>query len=144
MFDWRLIERKDREIAKLYIGGGLRQPDYSFFPPNQEYQFRWYISPRERDPYLPAVFLHVMLGDDPTDVMHDHDWHNTTHVLAGAAVEHYKEVAGWPGKRLLKPGVVVYRDATEMHRIELAGSPYLMTLFAIGPKIRDNQRWRFR
>lgn len=152
-FDWGLLTRADRELASRYIGGE-RPEDYCFFPPNNVYQFRWFLAPiqptTQPSATLPQVYLHIMTGDDPTGELHDHDWHNTTHVLAGAALEEYSKHPemlmvreNTTHVRILRPGNIIHRDAKEAHRLMLTkDAPYLMTLFAIGPKIRSNMRWK--
>lgn len=150
MFDWSKISDADREIALKYVGGGctapalMRQPDISFLPGYEpRYQFRWYVNTFE--PALAGnVFFHIMTGDDPTNELHDHTWDNTSLVLAGQLREQYQSGNGGPiAVRTLAPGDMVFRVATERHRLELPkGVPYAMTLFLIGPQIRRNMNWR--
>ncbi len=140
MFDWARIAASHQDIAKLYIGE-LREPDYSFLP-GREYQYRWYVAPRVRAPKLPAVFLHIMTGDDPTGELHDHDWDNVSLVLAGRMIETCAFDCKRPFERALTQGFVLYRLATDRHSLRLDGCPYAMTLFAVGPKVRDNKTYK--
>lgn len=152
-FEWKKIAASHQDIAKLYIGE-LREPDYSFLPGPDPYQFRWYVAPRVYSPRLPAVFLHIMMGDDPTGELHDHAWDNVTVGLGGRMVETFELTPGTSSadetvcyaneceERPIVQGTIISRKSTEAHSLRLDGCPYAMTLFAIGPKIRNNKSYK--
>jgi hypothetical protein len=140
-FEWNKIAASHQDIAKLYIGE-LQEPDYHFLPGNDPYQFRWYVAPRVYAPRLPAVFLHIMMGDDPTGELHDHDWDNVTFGLGGRMIETYGSEGVKHGERDIIQGTIIHRNADETHSLRLDGCPYAMTLFTIGPKIRDNKSYK--
>lgn len=149
MFNWDNIRFHDCAIAKNYLGD-LRDPDYSFLPGPDPYQFRWYLTGQYQA--TGNVFLHIMTRSDPQEnLFHDHNWDNMTVVLAGAIDEYYinspvenDEANGKNQRqRFLEVGHTVLRAATVAHRLVLPSSEeYAMTLFMTGPKVRQNRTWR--
>ena len=82
-----------------------------------------------------ALRLHRWWGSDDQRAMHDHPWDNQTLVLTGRLLE-----VTLAGSRLLEPGAVVDRLASEPHRIELVDDEPVWTVFTVGPVRR---RWGF-
>lgn len=104
-----------------------REPDFTI---GGDYMHRWFIIPRND---MMNVYLHRTMRSD-NDVPHDHPWDNTSFVLSGGYTEHTPT-----GVFERKPGDVVQRKATDVHRLELWGTDSV-SLFFTGPKVRD---WGF-
>lgn len=94
------------------------------------------------------VVLHNFLTNDPPD-LHDHAWWNVSIVLRGQLIETYLKPTPWGtqaySKRVLRPGRVVFRRATDLHRLEVRGNVW--TLFITGPAVRTagfDTKWGWR
>lgn len=101
------------------------------------YLIRFYLLPRWMTLGLCRVVLHRFVrSDSPLDGTHDHPWPYCSIVLSGGYWEHTAE-----GRKFYKPGSMLFRKATHLHRIELidTGEP-VYTLFIMGPKVRS---WGF-
>lgn len=119
-----------------------RKPDLTIMVDGADYMYRWYILPRNR--YF-NIYLHHMIADDD-EIMHDHPWWNISIILKGGYLEWMQS-----GSRALQvkwrpPGSVIYRQATDAHRLTLAHDYYDMklrgcwSLFITGRIIR---KWGF-
>ena len=110
-----------------------RPPDFNIGP---GYLLRWWLIPRNR--WL-NVYLHQFRRSDDDRALHDHPWASVSIILSGV----YDELQP-DGVRRRRPGHVVFRRATQQHRIELpiiaGGITYTWTLFITGPKVRE---WGF-
>ncbi len=131
---------KDWIILKDMLGDHMRKPDVTISPNGEPYIYRWHILPKGG----PAnVYLHVQVRSDPRIEKHDHPWDNTTAMLAGTYDE---ELDFAPGSRRpavtfkRKTGDMIFRRAEWSHRLILT-SPYAMTLFTTGPKVREWGYW---
>lgn len=111
----------------------LRAPDFIIGPADQPYLRRWWIVPRNE---LCNVYLHEILRSDDDRALHDHPWANTSMLLWGGYTEHTPD-----GTFERRTGDVVTREATALHRLELAaGMRAAVSLFMTGPKVRE---WGF-
>lgn len=106
--------------------------------PNNPYLQRWFITPRAAHA---NNYLHWIMRSDDDRALHDHPWDNVSYVIQGGYWEHSPGgVVIWRG-----PGSVVRREASALHRLELAtddlGLPIpCLSLFSTGPKVRE---WGF-
>jgi hypothetical protein len=81
------------------------------------------------------VCVHKWLHEDP-EGLHDHPWWNVTIVLKGTLYEDRKDAVG----RMLQPGNVVFRKATDAHRV-MPVTKVAWTLFVTGPERREWGYW---
>lgn len=92
-----------------------------------------------------AARLHVIKSSDMDRHLHDHPWWNMSIILEGSYIE---EVPGWHGQSplmdqipgmnkylLREPGDVVFRKATDRHRLTLVTSR-VVSLFVMAPAER--------
>ena len=93
-----------------------------------------YMSRWEFFRQLEAAYLHLFHRSD-ADEMHDHPWDFWTLVIWRGYIEHTPQ-----GRRRLWPGMVVYRRAEHIHRVELIGGKPAVTLVWRGPYRRE---WGF-
>lgn len=105
-----------------------REPDFVI---GGDYMHRWYILPRNA---MMNLYLHKTFRSDG-DVMHDHPWDNTSMILSGGYREETPE-----GNFIRRPGDVIHRKATDVHRLVLLDDQPSVSLFMTGPKVRD---WGF-
>lgn len=121
-----------RRLLERYAS--RRPPDFNIGP---GYLLRWWLVPRNR--WL-NVYLHQFRRSDDDRALHDHPWASCSIILSGLYLEHL------PGgiRKWRRAGHVVFRRATQAHRIELpvvdGGITYTWTLFITGPKVRE---WGF-
>jgi len=78
----------------------------------QVYMRRWYPPGGHRERY------HEILHSDPGRALHDHPWNFTSTILDGAYLEITPD-----GERLYRAGAVIYRKATDLHRLEVIEGP---------------------
>ena len=101
------------------------------------YLSRWYIIPRNN---WFNIYLHKFTRSDDDRALHDHPWWNVSVILKGW---YWEIISNNP--ELLIPrvrGNIVFRKATQLHRIELPVEGYpVWTLFITGPRIRE---WGFQ
>lgn len=151
-FMGRTVEA-DYILAEKIIGNLHRPPDLVIAPSGHgEYLFRWYVIPRNKNA---NVYFHVQTQSDPERPLHDHPWDNTSVILAGGYDEIISKCPWVNGDyegngfdrsldyRLRRyVGDVIYRQATWAHRLILPpDTPYTMTLFMTGPKVREWGFW---
>lgn len=131
-----------------------RNPD-ELIPPLEEqdnkgaYIRRWYVA-RKWTRLLENVYLHNVLRSDDDRALHDHPWWNVSIVLWGGYYEHmpvypkaFKMGVNMATKRVWRGvGSIVFRRATDPHRLEIPAHPCnpTWTLFITGKKVRD---WGF-
>jgi DNA-binding transcriptional LysR family regulator len=119
----------------------LPDPDLIIAPDGRPYIYRWWVIPRND---RANVYFHIQVLDDPDRPMHDHPWDNTSVVLSGGYYERYARIRGEEhvySERLVAPGQVVHRPASELHHLKLRSfCDYSMSLFTTGPKVRE---WGF-
>lgn len=130
-----------------------RKPDVVIGGANKPYLLRWWIIPRNR---FFNIYLHKFLRDDDDRALHDHPWASCSIILRSGYIEHL------PGgvQKVRKPGHIVFRRATQAHRVELnlklkfvdfmengwlrtsivSQKIPAWTIFITGPKVRD---WGF-
>lgn len=98
------------------------------------------------------VFLHQFLSSDDDRALHDHPWPWMTIILDGEYLEHLPADASEPigptvAHHRRTGDMVIRRDATRPHRIELLDRHPATTLFLTGRKSREwgfycSQGWR--
>ncbi len=143
-FDWNILSDEDRDIAWAFLHGP-KYPDLIIAPDGKPYLYRWHITDHEEK--SAKVFLHIQVSNDPERPLHDHPWDNMTVMLAGGYHELISHTEGppSPGTTALcirSKGDVIHRKARWAHRLLLPnGWKYAMTLFTIGPKIRQWGFW---
>lgn len=108
-----------------------KQPDYVIGTPDDPYMQRWWL---RKDNTRGNVYLHRILKNDEADNMHDHPFCSTSVMLKGIVREVLET-----HERLLYPGSITYRHATEKHRLEVVEGP-AWSLFITGQKERE---WGF-
>ena len=134
---------EDRAIAYRVIPPD-RTPDLIIAPDGEPYLYRWHVIPR--NPHG-NVYFHIQVRSDPERPLHDHPWDNTSGILAGIYHELMdmtpsRGVPVWYARRR---GHVIFREAHWAHRLTLPpDTPYTMTLFTTGPKIREWGYWTDR
>lgn len=83
-----------------------------------------------------GIYLHQVFADDDGP-LHDHPWTNLSVVLKGG----YKEICEDGITRIRKPGSLVARKATTLHKLELNNQPgEVWSLFFFG---RRKRKWGF-
>jgi hypothetical protein len=135
-------------LARQIVNGPTVQPYFHL----DGYMDRWWVTP---DPKLDSeqsisARLHRILRADADDVMHDHPFDTVTLILAGGYVELVPEDPAQDPEHdalhfvshLRRPGDVIYRKATDRHRIiAVAPAPFeSWSLFCCGPWKQD---WGF-
>lgn len=108
-----------------------REPDIVIGEPSAPYLVRWYLR-RERPEG--SIYLHCIHRSDDDRALHDHPWPSTSIVLQGTLREILPD-----GSRLLTPGSIASRNATDAHRLEVVEGP-VWTLFITGAVERE---WGF-
>lgn len=119
-----------------------RPPDVTLTLAERPYLQRWWVIPRND---VVNVYLHrFLLSDDPR-ALHDHRGTNQSWLLEGE----YDEVVptrdrpfdGTVERIRRRAGETFDRRATDLHRIELIDEKPVISLFFIGPIVRN---WGFR
>lgn len=129
--DWFKKRGKSKMITKL-------NGDY--------YLERFYVLfPLSWEKYIPFnVYLHRFYSSDEGD-LHDHPWHNASLVLTGAYFEQTPLPPEWEdiihsSYSMRRAGDVIFRKATDRHKIELINDKPVWTLFFMGRRFRE---WGF-
>lgn len=107
------------------------QPSQILGPDGDPYLERWWL---EKDNREGSIYIHRMLRSD-RDKFHDHPADNLSIVLEGEMKEYTPE-----GVFLRGPGSLIARKAEDRHWIEIQAP--LVTMWIMGPKIRDWGFWR--
>lgn len=133
----------------------LRKPDV-VLGGERPYMHRWYLTRQHW--LLNNIYLHNILRSDDDRALHDHPWWNVSIVLRGGywewtrrpdaeerryIVEMYRlEVLDTDiyQRRWRGPGSIVFRRATQAHRLELPAGRTCWSLFITGRKSRE---WGF-
>ena len=104
------------------------------------YLRRWILERDDRG----AVYIHEILGPDPSPETHNHPWVSSAKVLKGW----YEEQRGrpyldTPGTYVTKlyAGTVKHRRPDDWHRIQRVAPGGCITLFVTGPVLQDG--WGF-
>ena len=105
-------------------------PDFVIGDPT--YLQRWFVIPRNE---WQNTYLHRGLRDDDDRALHDHPWDNVSLLLTGS----YREITP-DGTFIREPGALIYRKATDSHRLELVDGKPWVSLFFTGPRVRE---WGF-
>ena len=110
-----------------------RDPDFVIGTEDSPYMLRWWVIPRNR---FFNIYLHKILRDDDDRALHDHPWWSLSWMIQGCLSEQTQ-----CGMRDLRPSFLpVIRSSTFRHRLELR-SPYAITIFVTGPKVRNWGFW---
>ncbi len=115
-----------------YVRLFARKPDFVIGSSDNPYLLRWWIIPR--NPIF-NVYLHKIIRSDDDRAKHDHPWINVSILLAGG----YRE---FTPKAIYnrKPGSIVFRLGTSLHRLEVEEGRPAWSLFITGPRYRQ---WGF-
>lgn len=116
-----------------------RKPDFAIGEADALCMLRWRLLPKNA---LFNIYLHRFLRSDEPRALHDHPYVNVSWVLSGGYYEYLPSIYH-PDmfKRIWRrPGSMVFRQATTPHRIELAVGLCPVSLFFVGPRIRE---WGF-
>lgn len=108
----------------------LREPDFII---GDNYLRRWWVVPR--NPWF-NVYLHEILRSDDDRALHDHPWANSSFVIDGSYIEHLPDNVAI----IRTAGDYCFRDAEQLHRLEIPNGGRAVSLFITGPKIRE---WGF-
>jgi hypothetical protein len=137
-----VLTADDYKIA-VRILKGPRKADLVIAPDGKPYLYRWHLFHLDEGLGF-GQYLHIQVASDPERPLHDHPWDNSSVILAGGYVEtlDFNLDGSDPLVFTRKVGDMVHRVATVAHRLELPdGVPYTMTLFTMGPKIREWGFW---
>jgi hypothetical protein len=110
-----------------------------------DYMRRWRLLPRNP---ICNIYLHHFLHSDDDRALHDHPWPSLSMVIEGQTGEIYGDIVPlrydrYTGDkfRLLRAGDIVYRPASWKHRIVIGHDETAVTLFVVGPRIRQWGFW---
>lgn len=128
--------------------GFVTDPDFTVGGYTKPYLKRWWLAPRNR---FHGNYLHNFRRSDDDRALHDHPWVNCSVILQGSYIEEMPDLSArrTPFTRLYdlpririqrNPGDIVFRRATDAHRIELIDGKPVWTWFMTGPVIRT---WGF-
>jgi hypothetical protein len=150
-FPSSMLDDKDFEVYLELTRG--KEPDLVIAPDGIPYIYRWHLSGNHKlmKP-LGQNFFHVQVKDDPERPLHDHPWDNTSVILSGGYDETWNptpwlfdgeaDIERHATVRELRKGRMLFRTAGEAHRLKLPKEfPYTMTLFSVGPTVRDWGFW---
>jgi hypothetical protein len=97
-------------------------------------------------PILAARVHHILRSDSGRE-FHDHPWPFVTIILRGGYTEVRPIIEEYPwvqlvgeARRYYPPGSILFRRASDWHRLELEPGTTAWTLFITGPQL---QRWGF-
>lgn len=113
-----------------------RKPDFEVVHEGRTYLRRWHLLRRNK--WL-NVYLHLFLGDDEDEALHDHPWLNVSYLLEGTYTEWTIAAGGVQHSRVLQAGHMRARLPRTAHRIQLHSGP-CWSLFITGPLVRT---WGF-
>lgn len=138
-----ILSDEDIGVAVKLVGGitRLAKPDLVIAPDGEPYLYRWHVVPRNTKG---NVYFHIQVASDPERPLHDHPWHNQSVILSGGYDEIVQSNPPWSSRttEYRRKGDVVHRQAYEAHRLILPeGTPYTMSLFTTGPKVREWGYW---
>ena len=102
-----------------------RPPDFTI---QDNYLLRWYLIPQNR---WFNVYLHNIRHSDDDRALHDHPWWNMSIIIKGSYHELTRErMRYWP------QWSVIFRKATQAHRLIVPDDSDIWTLFITGPRTR--------
>lgn len=119
-----------------------REPDFTL----GGYMERWHVRPRGA---ASNCYVHRFSGSDSDRALHDHPYDNVTCVLRGNYREHFHvkplrlvhDGEKYDTYSVLRAqGDVIERPATTLHRVAMTGPDPVVTLFFVGPRMRE---WGF-
>lgn len=106
-----------------------REPDFII---GDNYLRRWWVIPRNQ---FCNVYLHEIRKSDDDRALHDHPWPYRSLILEGSYEEYTPE-----GMFIRTAGDVIEHEATDLHRLAIAGGGRVISVFMTGPVIRE---WGF-
>ena len=109
------------------------KPHFVIGDPANPYLLRWYLVPRNR---RANIYLHNIRRSDDDRALHDHPWASVSILFRGQYIEHTDT-----GSRLYRAPAVIYRAATQRHRLELIDGQQAWTLFLTGRNVRTWGFW---
>lgn len=92
--------------------------------------------------WLGAIYLHIFHRSDSPEAEHDHPWNFVSIILWRGYFE-WVRYAVEPGstRRRKWPGMILFRRATHIHRVELVDDKPAVTLMLRGPYVRTWGFW---
>jgi hypothetical protein len=114
-------------LARRYME---QEPSQVLGHQDDPYLRRWFLEKSRRG----SVYVHEMLRSDQDEELHDHPGDNLSIMLEGEMRERTPT-----GTRILLPGDMVERLATDRHRIEIDAP--IVTLFIMGERRREWGFW---
>jgi hypothetical protein len=128
--------------------GLYAEPDFIVGGRLTPYLRRWWLLPRNR---WVGAYLHEFKRSDDDRALHDHPWDNCSIVVTGSYIEEMPDLAqlrtpftriyDLPRIRVRRdPGAIVFRRATDSHRIELINEQPVRTIFLTS---RITRGWGF-
>lgn len=96
----------------------------------EDYLHRWFLEKEKTG----SVYIHHILRSDYDVEMHDHPGDNLSIVLSGTIKEISPE-----GTRILRPGDIVSRRATDRHKLKI--DEPAITMWIMGERIREWGFW---
>lgn len=118
----RLLARAERIMD--------REPDEII---EDRYLLRWHSVKTS----LFSEYIHLYIGSDPTQWLHDHPWPSASLCLHGVLRE-VRDTSGRHRRSVtITPGTIALRTARHSHRLELL-TGLAITAFYAGPRLR---RW---
>ncbi len=112
-----------------------RDPDFVVAPTGEPYLLRWHLL---KTP-LGGIYVHLFLKSDDDRAPHDHPWPSVSLILDGSYVEQTGR-RGVAYYRRYYAGDLLWRRAKFTHRIEVDEHRPVVTLFLVGPRLRE---WGF-
>lgn len=112
-----------------------RPPDFVI---QDNYLRRWYLIPRNT---WFCIYLHNIRVSDDDRALHDHPGHNISIILKGSYVE---QTPAGDRKYPRESGIfrrIIFRWATDRHRLIIPDGGETWTLFIVGPKFRTWGFW---
>ena len=127
--------------ASAFLGAGLldslcaRANDTMTRPPDEiiedRYLRRWHS---HRAPAA-SFYIHLYVGSDPCEWLHDHPWPSISLCLQGILLETSEATGAKKRTAKISRGTLAYRSARFRHRLDLVSGP-AVTLLLAGPRLR--------
>lgn len=116
-------------VGWLHLG-----PHFVVGDSDNPYLYRWYVIPRFD--FL-SIYVHKFLRDDDDRALHDHPWKSVSFLFRGR----YIEVTSDGKEREFSAPAIIWRTASDPHRIKLIDGKPAWTLFFAGRRERDWGFW---
>jgi hypothetical protein len=149
----KYLQKKLKKITEK------RPPDYVIGQRGDPYLQRWFIFKLDKAVHpngdakhlhemtlwekfihlaLPKLYIHKFLKDDYDEAMHNHPARSISFLFHGQ----YKEFTEKREPKVFSAPAIIFRNATDYHRVELIDSEPAYTLFFFLPRIKY-RIWKF-